>query len=195
MGKNSITKRATCRSRPLHGDSFSLYDYEVVERFTWRFSSPPRGFFFSISSTFCKGWDVIVLVPSTGILFLYYPWNHFGYHWYSSSRPLHGDSFSLCDKEISNILRKYGSRPLHGDSFSLYDVRLQFSYKGCSSRPLHGDSFSLLCKETKETLDRSSRPLHGDSFSLLFNDHCARRKKRERVLVPSTGILFLYTET
>ena len=159
------------RSRPLYGDSFSLFIRICkLKKECAAFSSPPWGFFFSIPL------DV----------FGYYPPGTF-------SSPPRGFFFSMQPQTDFSTKRGWFSSPPRGFFFSIerYD-RINLTVP--SSRPLHGDSFSL-CGESKRTdlTPQGSRPHYGDSFSLYIT--IQHKYIRSGVLlVPSTGILFLYGE-
>ena len=132
------------------------------------FSSPPRGFFFSMMFIRFSEINSKVLVPSTGILFLYRTEKiavcALVVQVFSS--PPQG-FFSLCFQDLECNFANDRSRPLHGDSFSLCSESGLCYHSGWKfSSPPRGFFFSIISPAFRVFPIKSSRPLHGDSFSL-----------------------------
>ena len=157
----------------------------------------------------------LILVPSTGILFLYGVMTKFKNGDTAFSSPLRGFFFSIGIRWLSQPITC--SRPLYGDSFSLF-IRICKLKKECAafSSPPWGFFFSIpLDVFGYYPPGTFSSPPRGFFFSMQPQTDISTkrgwvsspprgffvsrwlwggRKIHVEVLVPSTGILFLYIE-
>ena len=160
------------RSRPLHGESIYLRICLWMQ--CWLrmlFSSPPRGIYISTGKAALFAISRIVLVPSTGNLYIY-RLTVFGHFKKVRSRPLHGKSIYLriC-LWMQCWLRMLFSSPPRGIYISTFRKSRRGS-RTLSSRPLHGESIYLRNKHKGERIMKfSSRPLHGESIYLHVWDY------------------------
>ena len=108
------------------------------------------------------------------------------------SRPLHGESIYLPIDDMLTNGTSISSRPLHGESIYLQVILSAQGLVAEFSSPPRGiyiSTYFFSCFLIIRAKGRS-RPLHGESIYLqmLF----LQKKETLKVLVPSTGNLYIY---
>ena len=135
---------------------------------------------------------ILVLVPSTGNLYIYME-EAIDDCEEVSSRPLHGESIYLLT--MFNTMRavKQCSRPLHGESIYLLMGKWRSGSALVCSRPLHGESIYL--PDAADTIAKQLGVLVPSTGNLYiyFIPYTSPMMNYLTVLVPSTGNLYIYS--